>query len=108
VTDDEIVAQALATADERAAGPVSEEGCAAYVRAYAIRQLPVDVAARILRQEILEAFRGPLPHSTSAWSAQGFWLRFYARLAGITLHVVPVESELRARAEIYAKRRGRP
>lgn len=108
MTDEEIVAQALAAADERAAGLVSEEGCAAYVRAYAIRQLPVDVAARILRQEILEALRGPLPPSTRHARAQGFWLRFYARRAGMTLRVVPTESELRTRARTYTKRRGRP
>lgn len=107
MTDEEkIVAQALAAADERAAGPVSEEGCAAYVRAYAIRQLPVDVAARILRQEILEALRGGRP--SNSWTAHGFWLRFCARQAGMTLRVVPMESELRIRAQVYAKRRGRP
>lgn len=99
--DERLVADELARLDAIADRPLAEAediGLHAYIRAYAIRHIPVGTAAAILREEALRALdgRGPM---NSHWAAAPWHLELLARRAGIPGWAsLPMAAEVRSAA----------
>lgn len=89
MTDDDLVAAELARLDAIADSPEADNNALyAFVRAYALRRMPVDMAASILRQEALAALAGQLNWVSNHWAMATVHVRIVARWAGLPMHAV--------------------
>ena len=97
--DERLVADELARLDAIAARPLAEAediGLHAYVRAYAIRRVPVATAAAILREEAMQALAAPRT-TEQRWTAAAWRLELIARRAGISGWAsLPMAAEVRS------------
>lgn len=105
--DEQLVAAELAHLDALADGPVVDDALYAYVRAWALRKLPVEAAAAALRHKALRALTGGYPWVSTKWPMAVFHLRQEVRWAGVSGFSLPSDAEMRIHVRVHPRAPGR-